>query len=166
MSSAQRDAGASSDAPTIMRWAIVRLVDNTCHRGLIYTVDPEARHLIMLQPSEIDGSRRALVLPMHAVVAIMQEAAAAPYAVPALHRSASTARTADNGPINETISERRRAALCKRLTQQQAPFEELPNGELVVFGCVRVSPPYTAHACRCENEVVLDRFLEMLTDVG
>ena len=153
-----------SAASSTPRWALVRLVDGSSQRGLIYTVDPESQHLVLLQPSAdaMDGetSFRACVIPAHAVTAIMQDAAPAPCSVDALRR------THDGGPraseMSETRVEQRRADLCVLLRAQRAPFEERPDGELIVFGCVHIRPPYTARACRCDNEMVLDRFLDML----
>ena len=58
----------------------------------------------------------------------------------------------------------RREAICDMLRRHRVPFElSGPSSEeLHVLSCLRVSPPYTARTCQCENEIVLGRFLSLL----
>ena len=67
----------------------------------------------------------------------------------------------DDFEMDDGAVEERRAALCSLLREQRAPFEERPGGELLILGCLHVSPPFLPRSCRCENATVLDRFLEM-----
>ena len=58
----------------------------------------------------------------------------------------------------------RREAICEMLRRHHVPFELSgpTSEELHVLGCLRIAPPYSAHTCQCENEVVLGRFLSLL----
>ena len=58
----------------------------------------------------------------------------------------------------------RREAICDMLRRHRVPFElSGPSSEeLHVLSCLRVSPPYSARTCHCENEIVLGRFLSLL----
>ena len=146
-------------------WASVRLHDGSIHRGVVHTVDPETGNVVLLRPDPTggDATRAApVVLFAHAIAAFSQGADP--------HRAA-TAETgalapADPGPstpvLDHATVEARLAALCELLRAQHLPFARVPDG-LLVLGCLHIAPPYTASACRCENEIVLDRVVELIT---
>ncbi len=47
----------------------------------------------------------------------------------------------------------------------QATDTTIADAELVILGCLRAWPPYTARSCSCENDVVLRRFRELVSRV-
>ena len=156
-------------------WALVTLCDGSTHRGVVYTVDPEAGHLVLLVDAADATAQNntvvPLVLPASSVASVVQDDGSVDQELPA---DATLIRVADEDAdsistradkdelLDAATIERRRTALCELLRSQRAPFEERPGGELLILGCLHVAPPYTPRACRCENAVVLDRFLTML----
>ena len=147
------------------RWTVARLADGTVQSGVLYTVDPESGHVVLLQPAA-NGDRRSvepLIVFASAIVNVMQEAGGACASDDATLERVDAHLVGDNG-FDAASIERRHAALTGLLSSQRAPFEECPGGELLILGCLRIHPPYTSRSCRCENETVLDRFLEMLAD--
>lgn len=160
-------------SPRVGHWAAVRLVDGSIHRGVIYTVDPESRHLVLLRPPDDAAADAHAVRPMvlfaDAIAQVWQDsssgaAEALPIADVTLERlnPDGEADGCASDHMDAPLVERRRVALCALLRSQRAPFEEQPDGTLLILGVLLVNPPYTPRACRCENEIVLDRFLEML----
>jgi len=152
-------------------WAVVKLIDGSRHAGVLYAVDPESGHVVLLRPAKAEaddqaaGSRVApLVLFGPSIVSIAQSPDAAGAASEAhLDRIAP----ADCSPSTQrtTDSEQRRAAVRAALRAERAPFEEHLDGTFVVLDCLQIGPPYARHSCRCENEIVLDRILELLDGV-
>ena len=69
----------------------------------------------------------------------------------------------------EAVAERRRR-VRSALEHARVPVEEVsesdsPAPALVVMGCVRVPPPYTADACECANEIVLSKVRQLVDNV-
>ena len=144
-------------------WAVVHLVDGSVHRGVVYTVDPEAFHVVLLRPPADSTAADTcdvspLVLPASSIDSITQEHDA----VDMLGGEAVLRRIAGSveHDFDSDAIERRRVAVCALLRSQRAPFEEMPSGDLLILGCLHLGPPYTAAACRCENEIVLGRFVD------
>ena len=55
------------------------------------------------------------------------------------------------------------AALRAQLEKQRIPYTLADaDAELVILGCLRAWPPYTAASCSCENDMVLRRFRELI----
>ena len=153
-------------------WAVIRLVDGSAHRGVLYAMDPESGHVVLLRPIESqNGACNAapIVLFGHAIASISQGGGGASNGAGAaqleriLVRDDPESINVDGTPAN-LDTEDRRAAVRAMLLTQRAPFEEQTDGVFVVLGCLHIAPPYTRRACRCENEIVLDRFLELLED--
>ena len=155
---------------TLGAWAAVRTTDGSTHHGVVYTLDPECGHLVLLQPT--DGDSTAVlprVLFSASIVSIAQASDASdgmvgpgPLALHCVEATGSESMSDAPKLLDAAAIEHRRTALCSLLRSQRAPFEELPRGELLILGCLKVMPPYTPSSCRCENEIVLDRFLDML----
>ena len=154
-------------------WAVVRTVDGTTHRGVVHTVDPETGNVVLLVP---DGGRQVkpLVLFAHAIAAASQgesdggtpgyDGSSSSLAGPGLSRLGGATRFA----VDAAGAEARRAALCEALREQRVPFTEDGDGGggLLVLGCLHIASPYHAGTCRCENEIVLDRFLTLLDSLS
>ena len=69
----------------------------------------------------------------------------------------------------EAVAERRRR-VRSALEHARVPVEEVsesdsPAPTLVVMGCVRVPPPYTADTCECANEIVLSKVRQLVDNV-
>ena len=133
--------------------------------GVLHTVDPESGHLVLLQPSDdgVDGSVSPLIVFASAIANAVQQAGGACADDDATLERVDTELASDD-LFDAASVERRRIALIELLSSQRAPFEEASAGELLILGCLRIRPPYTSHSCSCENETVLDRFLEMLAE--
>ena len=161
---------ASAAAVRVGAWAAVRLVDGTVHRGVVYTVDPEVGQLVLLLPHPDKDATDAhatqpLILPAHAIEEVLQDESPSQEV---LSRDATLLLASDDRPtsaphddLDLEASKERHRALTALLSSQRAPFEERSGGKLVILGCLHIDPPYTMRACRCENEIVLGRFLEM-----
>ena len=183
-------------------WAAVRLVDGSYRRGVVYTIDPEKGHVVLLQTADgtkSNGGNGAssaddcavtpLVLPSSSIESFVQEEAAecllgpgvtlqrvdvksAPASSQAIAASpvASKSLTSDlfeDEPEDDedAACERRRAAICALLTEQQVPFAiEQPGGTLTVLDCLHIGSPFTASSCRCENALILERFKKGVLD--
>lgn len=142
-------------------WAVVRLRDGTTHRGVVHTVDPESGNVVLLRP--VAGGDRSAVSPIvlfaGGIASVVQQRGTA-------GSTESLARVdAKAASYDEATTAARLAELRDRLRQRLLPFEDVAGGGLLVVGCLRVAPPYTVASCRCENEIVLDRFLELLADL-
>ena len=164
-------------------WTVVVMCDGSEHRGVLYTADPESGHMVLVRPAddaqdEHDHSVIPTVLFNASIAKIVQEAQAvgvaeslAPDASLAREHRAdelgdnidATAAAMGLDGLDAAVLDLRREALISLLRSQRAPFEELDGGELLLLGCLRVRPPYTERSCDCENEIVLDRFCEMLS---
>jgi len=146
------------------RWAAVRLTDGSQHRGFVHTVDPECGNVLILQQMNDPVSVVPTVLFSSSIDCIVTEdEGKCDLRVVKLERHATHASgSSTNESYDDSLCELRRAALRSLLILQRAPFEEQSDGKIVILGCLFVDPPYTVHSCRCENEIVLDRFLEML----
>ena len=158
-------------------WARVTLQDGSVVCGVLYTADPESGHIVLLQPPAEGSHHPATVVPQilfaQSIAQIHQNKIPGAPPVSPLHAGvASLKRVEPDGgasssdpaeaPFESATVELRRQALTALLRSQRAPFDELPGGELLILGCLRVAPPYTSRSCACENEIVLDRYLEMI----
>ena len=152
-------------------WAVVRLVDGSLERGILYARDPESGHVLLLRPDEQPGADRRAVRPRLIFSASISEVIQEPpEATPEQmqFREALLTRVVEGheqragGEVEPSTQAARQAAVRDLLLAHRLPFEERERGVFVVLGCLEVGPPYTAHSCRCENEIVLDRFLQML----
>ena len=153
-------------------WVRVTLQNGSVIRGILYTADPETGHIVLLQPAAEGSSRPGVVTPQlllaESIVQIHQYPSDAATALP-LHAGPATLKRIEADGCDEPAEalfdsatvELRRQSLTTLLRSQRAPFEELSGGVLLILGCLRVVPPYTSRSCVCENEIVLDRFLEM-----
>lgn len=68
-------------------------------------------------------------------------------------------------PCHSIDTAARREALLALLRSRHIPVSELDHAELLVLNCLHVSPPYVARTCKCENEIVLGRFLALLVEL-
>ena len=100
---------------------------------------------------------------------------------PRAAHSALTPLGAPDAPAAPGLAEisERLAALRALLDKQRIPYTLEPragdappatdaaiaDAELVILGCLRAWPPYTARSCSCENDVVLRRFRELVSRV-
>ena len=148
-------------------WARVRLVDGSVHRGFLYAADPESGHVVLLRAGA-DSNRVAPIVLFGGAIESITQAGSASAADAQLKRAVPSSReiTAGSGAGDgaANVNERRKA-VRSALLAERAPFDEQADGQFVVLGCLRIAPPYTRHSCRCENEVVLDRFLELLGQI-
>ena len=140
-------------------WAVVKLIDGSRHAGVLYAVDPESGHVVLLRPAKAEaddqagGSRVApLVLFGPSIVSMAQSPDAAGTASEA-HLARITPADCSPSTQRTTDSEQRRAAVRAALRAERAPFEEHLDGTFVVLDCLQIGPPYARHSCRCENEI-------------
>ena len=171
-------AARTSDI-VVNEWACVRLIDGSVHRGVVYAADPESGHLVLLTPAArgedatdaMTGGDavRPLVLFGSSIASVTQRGGSGERAAQTHLDSALLLERVDGQGHGTTLdvptTEARRCALRYQLKMQRLPFEESTGGEFVVLGCLHCEPPYMQHSTRCENEIVLDRFLELLTHV-
>ena len=156
------------------QWTVARMMDGSVHRGVLYTVDPESGHMVLLKPvpSEDGKMQPNIVTPFVLFAASLDYVAQdSDDGTRNAHELFSNAKLvhigngdADAGEISfdDSTIETRRQALMALLSSQRAPFVEQPGGELLILGCLRIIPPYTPSSCICENEIVLDRVLEII----
>ena len=162
--------------PRLDAWATVSLVDGGCHHGVLYAADPESGHVVLLQPhtpeeGSADEDSRPSVKPLVIFgpsIATVYQDSVAPTDDSVLHlervRTGVAPRLSSDRTDLHAVApsnDERRLALRGLLLAHHVPFEECEGGSFVVLGCLRIEPPYTAQACCCDNEVVLDRFSEM-----
>ena len=167
-------------------WVTAHLVDGSSHRGVLHTVDPETGTVILLKPEGVSLAPHRGGACCRANVALLWRAQPDPDVVRPLaifnHAIASIEQHGDPPPTQRPkvslepmrvgIAEEldtasiaaRREAICDMLRRHRVPFElSGPSSEeLHVLSCLRVSPPYSARTCHCENEIVLGRFLSLL----
>ena len=158
-------------------WAEFTLTDGSTRHGFVYAVDPESGHVVLLQP--VGGAESAapqsadshhqvtpLIVFGGSIVAVYQQPRSAACDRPESEVIRLTrSDVSELAGADEATVTARRHALRELLHTQHAPFEEAESGNFLVLGCLRISPPYRPHTCECENEIVLDRFLEMLAQV-
>ena len=141
------------------RWAVIRLNDGSTYRGIVYAVDPESGHVVMLETGQGDADVRPVVLFSASIASVSQhdteEALAAD--VQLVHSSG----LAQVEPETRAAVHTRQRALRAVLLSERVPFEETTDGEFVVLGCLRCAAPFTRSTIHCENEIVLDRFLSL-----
>lgn len=157
-------AASSSTSPG--QWAAVRLTDGSIHRGVVYAVDPEVGHMVLLQPSDALDTVQPVILFASSIAHVRVAPTMADRADAVLPADAVLKRAGgddDHLALDASTISLRLEAVCARLHAKHVPYEEKENGVLLVLGCLQVGPPYTLASCRCENEIVLDRFVEMIS---
>ena len=147
-------------ALTLGRWTRATLVDGTAHTGVLHSIDPEAGTLLLLRPGDGADLVAPLAVFSHALASLEQRGPPAPIdATLEPVRLAATDGAA--AALDAAGVETRCEALRALLRANRLPFEQ--DGEaLSVLGCLRITPPYVARTCTCENETVLGRFLPLL----
>ena len=166
-------------------WVTAHLVDGSSHRGVLHTVDPETGTVILLKPEGVSLAPhrgaccranvallwraqpdpdvvRPLAIFNHAIASIEQHGDPPPTQRPKV--SLEPLRVGIAEELDTASIAARREAICDMLRRHRVPFElSGPSSEeLHVLSCLRVSPPYSARTCHCENEIVLGRFLSLL----
>ena len=111
-----------------------------------------------------------IVIFGHAIASIQQNGASvAPHVASLLSSTTSLTAPSKSSQELETRTElkptERKEALIDLLRSRRIPMSELGNSDLLVLGCLRVTTPYTASACTCENEIVLGRFHALLEEL-
>ena len=159
---------AQGGALPLNGWVTVHLIDGSAHSGVLHSIDPESGTVVLLRPTPGEGADVVAPLAVfaHALSSIES------HGPPAEAEASDSAGVASLEPLRSDLQSgldaagvaARREAVCALLRRQRVPFEPSAAGsdELVVLGCLRVTSPYDARSCHCENETVLGRFLALL----
>lgn len=161
----------------------MRRMDGSGHRGVARAIDPETGSIVLLKCStsalsspEVGETVYPILISGHALESIQRHCGAAraegaangsPAAQAARPQVLLPVRLESTVEIlDDALCARRCEAICTLLERQCVPFtiEHAADGgaHIVVLGCLRAWPPYSEHTCRCENEMVLNRFQQLL----
>jgi hypothetical protein len=145
------------------------LCDNSSVAGFVYIIDPE-RQGFLIVPC---GPTAILNLPSVRGVFIMMKGISSLRTVASenrldvtlsqsevflLNRKDSVA--ADSKKLNEKI--RSKADVLQILSANRLPFDEGPDGVIMVLNVLALHPPYNSRSCYCNNEIILQKVREIL----
>lgn len=160
----------------IGRCATFELVGNARVSGLVYAVDPENGSALVCTPlaerapADGEGVRvRPCVVFAHAVKSVVADVDAESAGLRDMHliRRAEPSRAAPTARAPARLVQ-----LRALLETHRIPYEAVADGArgsaeptLELFGSLRISPPYDAESCACENDLVLARIQALICGI-
>mmetsp|Transcript_48456 Transcript_48456/g.112271 ORF Transcript_48456/g.112271 Transcript_48456/m.112271 type:complete len:183 (-) Transcript_48456:236-784(-) len=174
-----------------MLWVTARLADGSVHAGALHSKDPRSGNLLLLKPSE-QAADDCCVVPIFlmrdAILDVQYHGKheSASHSTDARLEPMNKLRGALHEAPNVQASLHRRQAICELLHRQRVPYQLLSStppaasptdssgisdvgddaaAQLTILGCLRAWPPFVGDSCQCENELVLGRYLHLLSQV-
>lgn len=133
--------------------------------GYLYTVDPVAGHIVIVNFDNIESSSPVLtstqILTNHSVKCLLlDETEARSSLVPGLLEKLFTRDSSES--LTESELDERKTKVLEMIKANRLPVKEESDGSLTIANIVVMKPPYCKDDLVCSNDIVLGRVKSIL----